>query len=238
MGTPSPEETDWIEWRRSFLANIKRAEEAGDRRIQGLIDNLRPGMERAQAVYRELQKQTDRGAGIIGGALVEAELPRFIIAHLANSTKGTRGLFDHGRPLEAFGTQITVAYALGLVSNDVGHDLDRIREMRNKFAHSLWYVEKGEKQKGHARDVVTFEHERIKAWALSLKYPEMLGILLEDVKKRFPSAVKPESREFISALSPRARYEMTCQCLHLMLVTGQHIDSPVPLRYQTSALPS
>jgi DNA-binding MltR family transcriptional regulator len=45
-------------------------------------------------------------------------------------------LFVGSAPLSSFSAKIQVAYAIGLIGPKATHDLDRIREIRNAFAHA------------------------------------------------------------------------------------------------------
>ncbi|MGO9107902.1 MAG: hypothetical protein ACLP9L_01600 [Thermoguttaceae bacterium] len=176
----------------------------------------------------EFQGQTDRGAAIIGASLVEAQLPKFIIAHLRNDTDETRRMFGRGQAIESFGSQITFAYAIGLVSEDVYKDLDCIREIRNACAHAIWYVPKKGEGKGQPQGLVTFEQKHIKAMVMGLRCCKVQGLdQWQEEQEWLPQAWR----------GPRARYVRTCECLHLMLAKYQNPDSPLPLRYVKLALP-
>jgi hypothetical protein len=114
-------------------------------------------LQKMLELEHEFFEQTDRGIAVIGGALVEPELTRFIVAHLIEPEEG-RSLFDRGRPLEAFGSQITLAYAIGLISKNIRDDLDLVREIRNKFAHVIWWAEEAkrrEKKKKYGKEEVS-----------------------------------------------------------------------------------
>ena len=206
----------------SLLDKVRRFDEERNRIIRETIDKIAVGTQRLFDLDPEFRDQTDRGVGILGAALLESELRGFIIAHLTNSTKATRVLFDRGQALESFGTQITLAYAIGLVNEDVYEDLDCIREIRNACAHSIWYVPKKGKGKGQPQGLVTFEQEHLKAMALSLRCYKMTGIdewqeqQEHDIRRQSPEAkiAQPNLRT-----NPRARYEQTCQCLHMLLLT-------------------
>jgi len=47
------------------------------------------------------------------------------------------GLFDRDGPLSSFSGQIKVGYAMGIYDAAIRRDLDRMREIRNTFAHSI-----------------------------------------------------------------------------------------------------
>jgi len=166
---------------------------------------------------------------------VESELTRFIVSRLVNSTGTTRKLFKRGSAIESFGPQTTLAYAVGFISEDVCCDLNLIREIRNKFAHEVWYVEHKQDPED-ARVLVTFAHPKIMAWALSLKCPRAIGLdeqhnkRTEELKKQFPQ-FQDESKPTLQQ-EPRARFEFTCDRLRTLLTLNQHKNNGVPLQYQ------
>src|ERR1022692_4845216 len=63
------------------------------------------------------------------GALLANYMPR-----LSNTLKIK--LFDYPGALSAFSSRIDVAYALGLIKDDMRAALHKARELRNTFAHS------------------------------------------------------------------------------------------------------
>ena len=88
-----------------------------------------------RAITEEIQKQTDRGAAIIGAALVDDVLARAILGKFIplSSTK-KKALFGGG-PLGTYEAKIDLAYALGLLTDLMVADLKVIGNIRNKFAH-------------------------------------------------------------------------------------------------------
>jgi hypothetical protein len=221
------------ELKAKFLADLDERTKTCFHSIEEFVNNLSNAMKRNADILPEFHGQTDRGAGIIGAAMIEAEMGEFILSHLVNGNKKARDgkqmrvLFERGQAMQSFGPQIALAYAMGLMSEDVYYDLDCIREIRNSFAHSVWYT----KGKHRTRDSLTFEQNDIKRLSLSLRYPETLESLTEDLGKRCPRAIKFDPQQFFRALTPRTRYEMTCQTLHLMLLNAQHPRVPIPLHY-------
>lgn len=194
-------------------------------------------IEKLLDIQNEFSGQTDRGAALIGAALVESELTRLIVSRLVNSTGASRRLFKRGGAIESFGPQTTLAYAVGFISKDVYCDLNLIREIRNKFAHEVWYVE-DKQDPEDARILVTFAYPKIKAWALSLSCPRAIGLDAQhdkraDERKRlfpqFQDESKPELQE-----EPRARFEFTCNWLRTLLIRGQRTNDGSPLQYHQS----
>jgi DNA-binding MltR family transcriptional regulator len=167
-------------------------------------DSMRKKME----IWRELAKQTDRGVAIIGAAIIEDELKRLIIRSFANTNNKVRGMFDPDGAMGAFGSQTTLAYAMGLVSQSLYVDLNLIREIRNKFAHRVHFA-RSEKD---PEVLVTLEHRTIDEWVKSLKCPAATGFMDDD---------------------PRRRLVHTCEWLWLHLGNQDKVDGkPVlPVEY-------
>jgi hypothetical protein len=90
-------------------------------------------------VVDELESQTDRGAAIIGAALVESLLREALMSRLRVRTAGekrtAKGLFGTMGPLSSFSAKIELGVLLGLYPEEVRGDLHRIRDVRNEFAH-------------------------------------------------------------------------------------------------------
>ena len=53
------------------------------------------------------------------------------------SSNVRRKLFKLNGPFSSFSSKILVAYSLGWIHSDVFHDINLIREIRNRFAHDL-----------------------------------------------------------------------------------------------------
>jgi hypothetical protein len=89
-------------------------------------------------VIAELDKQSDRGAGIIAAAFIEEILELVILNRLRPlSSDKHRDLFRGNSPLAAFAAKIDIAYAIGVI-NEIAHiQLHLIRKVRNQFAHRI-----------------------------------------------------------------------------------------------------
>jgi hypothetical protein len=90
-----------------------------------------------QHIATELAEQTDRGAAIIGCAIVDDFLTDAIKKRLI-LTSALRGrLFnDANGPLAHFSAKIDMGFALGLYHDVIRVDMHTIRRIRNCFAHS------------------------------------------------------------------------------------------------------
>jgi hypothetical protein len=92
-----------------------------------------------KSIVDELERQTDRGAGIIGAAFIESLLRQALESRMRLKTledkRAAKGLFDKMRPLSSFSAKIDLGLVLGLYRSEIRSDLHRIREIRNEFAH-------------------------------------------------------------------------------------------------------
>lgn len=83
----------------------------------------------------EFQKESDRGAALVGAALLDARLERILRSHFIEG-KSSNELLDGGNaPLASFSSRIKCCHALGLITGDEKQDIDLIRAIRNAFAH-------------------------------------------------------------------------------------------------------
>jgi hypothetical protein len=85
----------------------------------------------------------DYPLAMMGASFVEKALEVAILSRLApmNSEHRAR-LFEyaHGGPLCDLSSRIVLGRAMGLFGPHTFDDLHRIREVRNAFAHALWYI--------------------------------------------------------------------------------------------------
>ncbi len=90
-------------------------------------------------IVEELERQTDRGAGIIGAAFIETVLRQSLESRMRQNTpadkRAGKDLFDKMRPLSSFSAKIDLGLVLGLYRAEIRTDLHRIRDIRNEFAH-------------------------------------------------------------------------------------------------------
>jgi DNA-binding MltR family transcriptional regulator len=87
---------------------------------------------------QEFQNESDRGAALLGAAMIDDYLRRVITAYLIDRKKIVRELLIGGNaPLSTFSARNKMAYCLGLISRCEYFNIDTIRDIRNKFAHQL-----------------------------------------------------------------------------------------------------
>ncbi|WP_186126132.1 MltR family transcriptional regulator [Burkholderia gladioli] len=126
----------------------------------------------------EFQKESERGAALVGAALLDARLERILRSHFIEG-KCADELLDGGNaPLGSFSSRIKCCYALGLIAKNEKHDLELIRAVRNAFAHQ----EHG----------LTFESNKIRGLCASLASRRPLNVVEADgysARARFTDAV-------------------------------------------------
>jgi len=80
---------------------------------------------------------THSGIVIATAAILDVQLERALKRGMQPLSKGLyERLFDSFRPLSTFSSKIIMAYALGIVSVEIFEELEKIRRIRNAFAHS------------------------------------------------------------------------------------------------------
>jgi len=117
-----------------------------------------------QGFFNELQKETPRGAVIIAGAFLDAQLRVLLSKFLVDDPKIVDELIGSDKhsdcPLSTFSSRIKAAYCLGLIGKGIYQDLNAVRKIRNKFAH---------KTHGYS-----FDEPEIVNWCKSLKLAKMI----------------------------------------------------------------
>jgi hypothetical protein len=98
-----------------------------------------PTVEDNAAIIAEMTAdKSDRGAALIMATALQTSLKGLVRIKLVHLTETeNEGLFGRDAPLSTFSALIRIAYAFGLIDAEIRRDLDRIREIRNVFAHAF-----------------------------------------------------------------------------------------------------
>jgi hypothetical protein len=120
------------------------------------------------SVTDEIERQSDRGAGIIAGAFVEDFLKDALRSRLrlteAHEEKTFSDLFGRTRPLSSFSAKIDLGFLLGIYRAEIHQDLHRIRRIRNEFSHE--------------REPLDFSRQKIVDHCRALWLPDNLFIVV------------------------------------------------------------
>jgi DNA-binding MltR family transcriptional regulator len=145
-----------------------------DQTVAGSADPIRD----SAAIGAELKAQTDRGAAIIAGSVLDQLLKNVIEARLLSlDKKQQNALFGRMAPLSTFSAKIEIGFAIGIYPIVAYRQLKMIQKVRNEFAHRI--------------EAIKFDH------------PEIMKIINHPDRKRSvmaASAVKPRD-EFLVTFS-------------------------------------
>ena len=85
---------------------------------------------------RSLRDLDDRGLVLSLAAFAEEALGELLKAFMTPSEATTQLIEGFNAPLGTFSSRIKAAYAIGLITKEQSLDLERLRKIRNEFAHS------------------------------------------------------------------------------------------------------
>jgi DNA-binding MltR family transcriptional regulator len=111
-----------------------------------------------QAEFHKLFNETeknDRAIAIVGAAFLDTLLEHILFSFLADDDKNVQQIVGFDKALGTFSSRIKMVYGLGLIYEPVRNDLEQVRKIRNKFAHTL---------------DVSFEDQQIKDWCQNLEW--------------------------------------------------------------------
>jgi mannitol operon repressor len=102
----------------------------------------------------ELNQESDRGAVLVSVAMIDDLLEKIILAFLIESKNTTELLSGFNAPLGTFSARILAAYSLGLISENEYAECNRLRKIRNEFAHNVYKRFNDQKMKDLCADLV------------------------------------------------------------------------------------
>lgn len=85
----------------------------------------------------ELQSGTDRATAILGGVFLDELLQVVLKNFMIDENAIVDELFKPEKPLSTFSARTRTAYGLGLIHKEAYDDINKIRTIRNVFAHAL-----------------------------------------------------------------------------------------------------
>jgi len=110
-----------------------------------------------------LMKESDRGCVLICASDIENLLTEILeeyiddISNISNSNK--KLLFDYTGPLGTFSSKILISYSIGLLHADTYSDINNLRILRNRAAHSSSDFSLSEKEIVNILESMNFVHE-------------------------------------------------------------------------------
>lgn len=101
-----------------------------------------PSRAEMHEVLAALSRESDHTTVILGTALVETALRMAIRARMYPGLSKTDEafLFEGDAPLATFSAKTRLAFAFEVIDADMRAELDRLRDIRNAFAHSKSFL--------------------------------------------------------------------------------------------------
>jgi len=108
-------------------------------RTAASIDQQIP--ESFESLLANLQAESDRGCVLIAAAYLDDTLEMLLRTYFANDAASVRKavdpLFSGLGPLSSLSAKTKLAFALKLIDPHQFHNLEMVRKIRNRFAHSF-----------------------------------------------------------------------------------------------------
>ena len=142
----------------------------------------------------DLFEESERSVIITGVAKIESLIDELLFNYLRGRKSFKDKLFDFNGPLGTLSSKIKIAYALKLIDKELYQTLEKLRDLRNDFAHKLEaktlstsnYKDKLNSKFDKSIDLIAFSHDSL--------------IKFNAVRKK-KEKINPETLKFLSILS-------------------------------------
>jgi mannitol operon repressor len=101
------------------------------------FEETHPHLREFKAFLGELNRESERGAVLVSGAMIDDLLERCIEAFLVDHPDTKRLLEGFNAPLGNLSARVLAAFAVGLLSESEYKDCEILRKVRNEFAHNI-----------------------------------------------------------------------------------------------------
>lgn len=101
------------------------------------FENLPQEIIKMNEYLSHIRQDSDRGAVLSFAAVIEERLKEVILLFLMENKSSLKLLDGFNAPLGTFSAKILMAHALGLISDKEFKEIQTLRKIRNRFAHSL-----------------------------------------------------------------------------------------------------
>jgi len=164
----------------------------------------------------DLMHESDRGAVIVGAAILDDVLTDLLndVFRANNVAKRQiEKLFDLSGPLSSFGSKTLVCYAFGLITKPMFDDLNGIRGLRNKFAHST--------------DTVDFLSPEVTAAVLALNCAKQAESEFKGKRYSLPPGEPRDDWELLRkgfGKRTKSLFVIGVKCLHIDILKQHHLS--------------
>jgi hypothetical protein len=87
-----------------------------------------------QDMVKAYHNESDRAAAVLAGSFAEHFLGMYLRSFMREDIDQD-AMFSHG-PLATFASRVKLAYAFGLINQQIRDDLNTVKDIRNYFAHT------------------------------------------------------------------------------------------------------
>lgn len=102
------------------------------------MEEMESGLQKLAAFNNEIKNTTDRSCVIVAAAFIDDMLEMLLKSFLTESSKTDNSdLFENNGALSTFSSKIKLSYRLGLISPYEYKQIERVRKIRNLFAHQV-----------------------------------------------------------------------------------------------------
>ncbi len=127
------------------LIDKAKAIEEGRSRKEGMtqqpprrpIEETHPHLAEFASFLPKLNEESDRGMVLIATSFIDELLRRTLLAFMIEGKTGVSLVEGDRAPLGTFATRSAAAFALGLINAREKQEADRLRQVRNRFAHQV-----------------------------------------------------------------------------------------------------
>jgi len=194
----------------------KKVEDALREQIEELSEQLEP-------LFETLNNGADYEVALIGAAFLERSLEVLLMASLSGTRVGGKGVLANDAVPKFLQPRIKLARALGMVSSAQAHDLLKICEARNHFAHHF--------QRASFRDTrVASAMEAVRAMNWLRASTQGAGSLSESSTERSGTSLEPTE--------VRARFCYVCARASQRLLLSSLGAKPIEPRDDREWIPS
>lgn len=95
-----------------------------------------PEIEELGRFLNKFNKESDRGAVLVAGTMLDERLKEILKSFLSDSKSSSDLLEGFNAPLGTFSSRIAACLSLGLIQKNEFDELNTIRKIRNEFAHT------------------------------------------------------------------------------------------------------
>jgi DNA-binding MltR family transcriptional regulator len=158
-----------------------------------------------------ISSESDRGAVILAGSILDVALEKLIVSFLLPPVKKEDKLVTGAyAPLGSFSAKIEMCYRLGLIKPQVLKQLQLFKNIRNDFAHRITDAElDSQENKNRMQEILS-------------KTPEMESALLKTYSKNLEEhEIKKNNNNIISLIGVRHAFNtlVACMCMSLERVS-------------------